>query len=219
MIFSGGFYFPEGEEHFLKLGDEVASYQEPQRLKAFEYVRSWDRAADLGAHVGLFSAHFAKRFKEVMAFEPMPSTRDCLKRNVPDNVKILPFACGDAERSVTMRRHVLNSGGSEVLWSEERAAKVKDKFDVQMVTLDSLNLEKLDLIKIDIQGSEPAALRGAEQTLRRCKPVVLLEEKPIGGQQGSREHIVECEELMARFGYIQKELIGADRVYIRPECS
>jgi len=211
----GPLYIPDGDEHFVKLADEIEHYQEPQRTKAFEYVTNWDRAVDLGAHVGIFSRHFAKRFREVVAFEPTPETRACLEKNVPANVRIVPFACGDRERQVLFRRHIRNSGGTEMARDTNSSSSV-EHYTVKMITLDSLELESVGLIKIDIQGAEPLALRGASETLRRCRPVVLIEEKPFGGKgtNGSLEHIKESREILLSYGYREGEKVGADRIYL-----
>jgi hypothetical protein len=45
----------------------------------------------------------------------------------------------------------------------------------RLMTLDSLDLARVDFIKIDIEGMEMEALMGAKETLEKCKPVVLVE--------------------------------------------
>jgi hypothetical protein len=50
--------------------------------------------------------------------------------------------------------------------------------DVQVVRLDNLNLHDINYIKIDCEGYEYRILQGAEQTIRRCRPVVVIEQKP-----------------------------------------
>lgn len=212
----GNLYVPEGDEHFVKLGADIEHYQETQRLKAFEHVTNWNRAIDLGAHVGIFSRHFAQCFKEVVAFEPTPETRACLERNVPPNVRIVPYACGDRERDVIFRRRIKNSGGTEMARDLSTASDATLHYPARMMTLDSFHLDEVGLIKIDIQGAEPLALRGAAETLRRCKPVVLIEEKPFGGKgaNGSVEHIHESREMLISYGYREGEKVGADRIYL-----
>ena len=212
----GGLCIPEGDQHFITLGEDIVHYQEPQRLKAFEYVTDWTRAVDLGAHVGIFSRHFAQKFEEVIAFEPTQETRECLERNVPANVRIVPFACGDRDGEVLFRRHIKNSGGTEMVLDDGLKSGAFEHYTVRMITLDSLNLDRLGLIKIDIQGAEPLALRGAENTLGRCRPVVLIEEKPFGGKgsAGSTEHIVESRDILLSYGYREGEKVGADRIYL-----
>jgi FkbM family methyltransferase len=211
----GSLYIPDGDEHFAKLGNEIEHYQEPQRTKAFEYVTNWDRAVDLGAHVGIFSRHFAQLFNEVVAFEPTSETRECLKKNVPANVRVVPFACGDRDGEMLFRRNIKNSGGTEMARDADSSGRL-EYYSVRMITLDSLELDSVGLVKIDIQGAEPLALRGAAETLRRCRPVVLIEEKPFGGKgaNGSVEHIKESRDILLSYGYREGEKVGADRIYV-----
>lgn len=207
MLVSGGFHFPDNEEHFTALGDDVANYQRPQRDKAYEYVKNWRCAIDIGAHVGIFSRDFARRFERVVAFEPMPSTRECLLRNVPGNVDVKPFACGSQPGKVRMERNQRNSGGSRIV----AADAVLDKaIEAEVVTLDSFGLEGVDLIKLDVEGFEPQAILGGEQTLRRCMPVIIIEEKL---KPGNFDHVKRASELLLEFGYSKGELVGADRIY------
>jgi FkbM family methyltransferase len=207
MLVSGGFCFPDNEEHFTALGDDVANYQKPQRDKAYEYVKNWRCAVDIGAHVGIFSCDFARRFERVIAFEPVPSTRECLLRNVPGNVEVQPFACGSQPGKVRMERNKKNSGGSRIVAPD---ASVERPVDAEVVTLDSFGLEAVDLIKLDVEGFESEALLGGEQTLRRDMPVVIVEEKL---KPGNFDHVKRASELLLDFGYTKGALVGADRIY------
>lgn len=217
MQIVGDFHVPDGDRHFVHLGSEIEHYQEPQRLKALEYVTNWSRAVDLGAHIGIFSRHFAKLFQEVVAFEPTPETRACLEKNVPANVRIVPYACGDHEDVIQFRRHLKNSGCTE-LWDGEATEDSRFRYySTRMITLDSLNLDQVGLIKIDIQGAEPMALRGAAETLRRCKPVIIIEEKPVAGT--SFEHIEEARDFLLSLGFEARERVGADRIWVGGTAS
>lgn len=205
----GPLWFPAEERHFLFMGDKVAGYQRPQRDYAMSLVRDFSLAIDVGAHVGIFSRHFALRFDRVIAFEPIENLRDCLVRNVPPNVEIVGKAVGSYCGRIRMdRRSTTNSGCSFI-------ADAGD-YEVEMVTIDSLELPNLGLIKIDVQGFDHIVLHGATETLRRCRPVVLIEEKPIGGPDGPTHHIDATREIMASVGAQPAQLVGADRTYVFP---
>src|SRR5258706_82750 len=64
--------------------------------------------------------------------------------------------------------------------------------DIPMITIDSLELPVADYIKIDTEGSELNVLRGAEKTIKRCGPVIIVEQKPGHAQ---------------RFGYGEKDAL------------
>lgn len=56
---------------------------------------------------------------------------------------------------------------------------VKDpKGDVPIVTIDSYDWKDVDLLKTDCEGADTLALKGAEQTILRCKPVLIVESHP-----------------------------------------
>jgi len=219
-IMIGELYFPDTERHFQVFGDGIADYQRPQREKAFEYVQDWRRAIDLGANVGIFSRHFAEKFGEVWAIEPLRANIECLEKNVPNNVLIKKMAVGDENREVSIYLTPKSLGGAFVFDHAEVGRPPLKVIDetlmevVPMVTLDSLELDHVGLFKLDIQGSEVIALRGAEQTLKRCRPVILIEEKPVGGPDGSIEHVEIATDLLVSFGYVPKERVGADRVFV-----
>lgn len=219
LITIGGLYFPDGERHFQRFADNIADYQRPQRDRAFTYVRDWSLALDVGANIGIFSRHFAEKFEEVWAIEPLQANIECLEKNVPSNVLIKQFAIGDKTAKRTIYQTPNSLGGAFIsdddgVPTPSMTLNDKLKVEVDMVTIDSFELRTVGLIKLDIQGSEVIAIKGAEETLRRCRPVVLIEEKPLGGPTGSVTHIHEATALLLSFGMIAKELVGADRVYI-----
>lgn len=127
-------------------------------------------AVDVGAHCGLWSYHLAKAFEFVHAFEPIELHRECFRLNLPtaENVELYPFALGAEERYVAMHTTNESSGDS---W-------VKGEGDIPMRTMDSFALENVDLIKLDCEGYELFALQGGEETIRRCLPVIIVEQKP-----------------------------------------
>lgn len=221
MFLVGGLYLPDGEVHFAQFGDDLPQRQQADRENAYRYVTNWDLAVDVGAHVGIFTCAFAKRFERVLAFEPIPETRECLAANVPENVTIMPYAVGDHAEQVKMVRAKKASGGSFV-YNEATAAVVNGQVpahrfrDVEMRPLDSFDIEGVGLIKLDVQGLELQALMGARETLLRCRPVVLVEEKPLGGKGGDESHILKLAEFLIGLGMAPREKPQADRTYVFP---
>lgn len=91
------------------------------------------------------------------------------------NVHIYNVGLGDTTGSFQMEDHPNNVGHNCIL-TEERKQKTKyNVYDVQVNTLDSYNFEDVDAIKIDCEGYEYPILKGATQTIARCRPVVQLE--------------------------------------------
>lgn len=176
-----GLWLPDHERHLIewmqKVGtvvDGKPAYQHTKLQKALGYVKQFRHAVDIGGHCGLWSMHLAKKFARVTAFEPVAVHRECFARNVPDgNVTLLGCALGEKQGSVSIHTAQTSSGDS---W-------VSGDGDIPLNRLDDYELSDVDFIKADCEGYELYALRGGEQTLRRCRPCVIVEQKPGRAQK------------------------------------
>lgn len=179
----GGWQFPDGEEHLIewmgkanKLAGGRLGYQYEKLTIALSHVKEWRRAVDVGAHVGLFSYHLASRFEAVDAFEPMPTHRECFVHNVTaENVALHACALGASAGEVQMTIYPGNSGHCHIADAGEVV--------VPIATLDSYTFDDVDFLKIDTEGYELEVLRGAIETLRRCKPAIIVEQKANNGSR------------------------------------
>jgi FkbM family methyltransferase len=148
---------------------------------------------DVGAHLGFWSLYMSNIFKTVHSFEPNSETYDFLKKNTENNKNIFlyDFALGDDDSFVDMSYFGDNSGMSKV---------VKNGTSTKCTTLDSLNLIDLDLIKLDCEGFEFFVLKGAEKTIRKYQPIIVLEtnglEKVLFDLNGT-----EVNEFLSMMGY------------------
>lgn len=176
----GGWFFPAHERHMIEwlaqyndVDEGRLRYQGKKQRAVLKLCPPERRrvAVDVGAHVGLWSYYLAKEFAHVHAFEPIAEHRVCFERNViAENVLLYHSALGECEQCVSMHITPTSSGGT---WVSSVGAG-----DARMARLDTFELDDVDLIKIDCEGRELPVLQGAEQTLRRCKPVVIVEQKP-----------------------------------------
>jgi len=145
---------------------------------------------DGGAHVGHYTLLAAKRVGpegRVVSFEPDPRNRERLERNVALNgfshVTVLPFALYDSEGEVPFTRAPEGDTG-------RGAISANGAIDtVNTVRLDDVfereRIERLDVLKLDIEGAEAAALVGAAGLLERRRPAVLFEVNRISGTDDS----------------------------------
>jgi len=174
-----GWQFPDFETHLPKMLKKSvdkglpAEYQVAVRRRSIELCNKRDVALDIGANVGLWSRDLVKHFSKVMAFEPVSIFRECLEKNVQnEKLWISPFALGDQDTQGTMIITEDNSGHSHL------DPATMGTGDVKVMRLDNLNFHDINYIKIDCEGYEYRILQGAEQTIRRCRPVVVIEQKP-----------------------------------------
>lgn len=136
----------------------------------------------------------------VIAFEPMPESYRCLANNCP---AAITYQLGlDHSYGHFSIRHDQNYGGAFLEWDEDGS------LPVFTVPLDTLNLKRLDFLKLDVEGFEINALAGAFETIRRCKPVMLIEVN-VGALQ--RQALIPGEL------YRQIERLGYRYEYLFPE--
>jgi len=146
-------------------------YQYGKYAAAKPHIKQFRNAVDVGGHVGLWSFFLAKDFDAVLAFEPMELHRECWRRNMEgiENAGLYECALGAEQGTVALETRTPGSSGDTQVRPGQRA--------IPMETLDSFSFQEVDLIKIDCEGYEEFVLRGAVDTLQRCKPCVIVEQK------------------------------------------
>jgi FkbM family methyltransferase len=139
---------------------------------------------DIGAHDGLLTLPFAALpGSRVLAFEPLPSAFARLQAacaGLP-NVELRQEALGDHIGQATLTMPLLD-GVPQEQWAStakgyagfgERVTEAS--FTVPLRTVDEFGLADLTGVKLDAEGAEYEILRGARETLLRCRPVLTLE--------------------------------------------
>lgn len=129
-------------------------------------------AIDTGANIGSHTVAYAERAGAVYAIEANPEAYECLMHNTEEvlNVYRLKYALSDTVGVAYIRRDPNNPGASYL----GETGTSSDA--IPCSTLDRLfTTEKIDFIKLDIEGYEYKALLGARGILERCKPVIVCE--------------------------------------------
>ncbi len=172
---------------------------------------------DIGANIGVFSLFFGKHAKEVIAFEPFPNNcialRENIKRNSLDNVRICCTAVSDknGRAQLYFPEYADNDTSTTALAS---LGKVDTPTGVRVTdvavatidkAIDEYGLPLPDVIKIDIEGAEYAALVGMQQTLKKSRASLFIEIHP---SQIMALGASECElyDLLLEYGYSYKEI-------------
>ena len=145
---------------------------------------------DVGAHIGYFSMKASPcvgKSGHVLAFEPNPETllllRDNVTANHADNVIVEPIACTEHEQTLTLYAGPpSNTGMSSLAQDNVPVEGAPKSYTVPCRPIDDvvreLKLNRVDAIKIDVEGAEVGVLRGAMATLRRFHPIVVVEVVP-----------------------------------------
>jgi FkbM family methyltransferase len=162
-------------------------------------------AVQAGGNVGVWPLHLAKYFNMVHTFEPDSVNYACLMRNVAakTNISAMRAALGARESEATVLRQAGNSGATRII----------EGSGVHVITLDSLGLSDVDLLQLDIEGYELFALKGAEQTILKYSPLIVLELKGHGEKYGYDDDQV-IDWLRVR-GYQQVGIAHRDIIFKR----
>lgn len=201
-----GLWLPDGETHLTawmdqrnEIIDGKPTYQHHKLQAALAHVKQWRGAVDVGAHCGLWSMHLGKRFEMLHAFEPVAAHRACWEKNMEGRGGLLyPVALGEQEGKVAIRTAPDSSGDS---W-------VDGEGDIPLKRLDDYLLRDIDFIKLDCEGYELFALRGAEQTLIRCRPCVIVEQKPGRAQKFNLAETAAVDYLQGLGAKLRKVMSG-----------
>lgn len=149
-------------------------------LHLLEFLCSRDKdAIDVGANDGSYVHYLRRHARRVIAFEPMPSLADALRVKFRHGVDVRSIALSDRAGSVELHMPVVDgvtvTGCSTVSPTASATYPDHRAIEVPMATLDSVYDGQVGFIKIDVEGHEQAVLDGARQTIRRCRPRLLVE--------------------------------------------
>jgi FkbM family methyltransferase len=212
MKFSDGVAFPDEDDFMVKeFARTKGRYQFDHLDAAFRHVENFDVALDGGAHVGLWTRELSRLFRQVIAVEPSKDTCEALRKNVTywglTNVVVHRVALGREVGLVSMAldREQAARGNTGGRYTAPGG-------DVPRVTIDSKNVQALGFLKLDVEGSEYAALLGATETLARCRPVVLFEEKHLGERYYGHAPGA-TQEFLRQQGYRLLERVGCDEIW------
>jgi len=176
-----------------------------------EELRAGDTVLDVGGHVGVHALGAARRLRElgggrVIAFEPTPDSAAAIRAGAARNglaVEVAEAALGEEEGEIEVRGDPRYSAHDAGVRSQFGDGEVIARAPV--TTLDAWaeehRLERLDVVKIDIEGAEILALRGMRGSLARLKPRLLaIEVKDVVMERGPGDER-QLHSLLGECGY------------------
>jgi len=195
---SNGWWLPDQDTFFVNRPD----YESLDYAALQPYLSQRRTAVDVGAHVGYWSRRLAADFEFVVAYEAEPVHAACHARNIANpNVMLHEIALSDHAGTVNFVTTILNSGMSHVSDSGDA---------IPCETLDSYNLDHVDLIKIDVEGHELAVLQGAAQTILQNRPVIFIE--ILNHTPAYLRNRID--QLFAQWNYVQSARIAENYIYV-----
>jgi FkbM family methyltransferase len=176
---SGRYWMPKGSDYALPW--DLAEQQRRIYGTGQRSVQPGDIVLDCGANVGVYTrVALAAGAKQVIAIEIAPENLECLRRNFPEEIRqgrvvIYPKGVWDKDDFLTLSVDPQNSAADSVVM---RSGTAQEGPRVPLTTIDKivgeLQLERVDYIKMDIEGAEQNALKGARSTLAKFHPRLAL---------------------------------------------
>ncbi|SCK28565.1 methyltransferase, FkbM family [Streptomyces sp. ScaeMP-e48] len=148
---------------------------EPELRRLADFCPPGSTAVDIGGWYGPWSRRLARRCAEVVTVEPVPHLADHLRRTLPPNVRVVQGAATDREGGTVQLWFPEGDDGDRGVSSLERRDIHAHSVDVPSLTIDGLGLHGVGFVKMDVDGGEVAALRGAAELLRQDRPALLVE--------------------------------------------
>ncbi len=217
----GTYWIPSGDRFVLPFN--LAE----QELKIYgtgpQDVHDGDVVLDCGANVGVFTREALNHgASKVIAIEPAPENLESFRRTFKDEIAsgrvvLVPKGVWDKDDVLTLHIDKNNTAADTfVIERKETTSDVK----VPLTTIDKLvaelKLPRVDYIKMDIEGAEPNALRGAHDTIAKWKPRISISayhqpDHPVIIPQIIREtrpdYTMECGPCAEAHGHIRPDIL------------
>jgi FkbM family methyltransferase len=169
-------------------------YYEPELPLLEKILSPGETFVDAGANIGIYTLVASKIVGDagrVIAFEPSAQSFPVLQRNIAlndlKNVVTFPFAL--AERSGQARLYRgpnpgLNSLGNDPCWKQRDPSWKEGAEEIATEQLDRVlqraAVDRVDVVKLDVQGAEELVLRGAMKNISSTRPLIIFEIFPEG---------------------------------------
>lgn len=195
---------------------------EPELVWIKEYLNSNAVIFDIGANVGTFLYQFENKLKHqnIYAFEPNKKLNIRLKRLFP-SMNISSVALSDENTTAQFKvpiikgKMVASRGTLNTLYKEKDEENSYTE-TVEVVKLDdwakSKNIQKIDFIKIDVEGNEMKTLFGGKETIQKFRPTLMVEMEQRHHEQSIWNEISEVESWGFDANYLNRKTFTLEKL-------
>tara|TARA_B100001063_G_C16728738_1_gene537998 strand:- start:741 stop:1367 length:627 start_codon:yes stop_codon:yes gene_type:complete len=200
-----GFWVPSNDIHIEQWKSGQPFTQNKCLLKFLDYCntknKNFNTVIDIGAWCGTWAKAIEPYAKKVIAFEPDETHFECLQRNCTINCDPRMEAVGAEIKEISLTEDDFT-----------QAKRIDKQGNIKMTTLDNMNYQDVDLIKIDVEGYEMEVLKGATKTLESVQ-YLMIELNNNTKKYGSSN--VEIEKHLSSLGYKLLMDQWPDKVFYR----
>jgi FkbM family methyltransferase len=172
-----GEYNADETEFIIKLAEEAEN-------KTDDHIV----VLDIGANIGCISQALEYEGFETISFEPQPEVFNLLKKNMTGICYNLGLG---SKTEVAKMPKIRYDDKNNVGGMSMGTASVLGTIDVPVRTLDSFGFTNVGLMKIDVEGYEEEVLRGAVETIARCKPILYIEDDRVSKSTSLHAYLTE----------------------------
>jgi len=181
-------------------------------------IKKGDVVLDIGANIGYYAVLFAEKVGKkgkVIAIEPDPINFEILQKNIKENklfnVVAVQAAVGNENKKMKIFESKENFGDHR-LWQNPSKSPFdkRETVDIFCRRLDDLlkelEYQKIDFIKMDVQGFESFVIEGGEKIIEKNKPIIFFEYWPWGNKKAGSD----IKKMMEFFRKIYKKIFWVD---------
>lgn len=175
--------------------------------RVLPFVKKRGVVIQAGGNCGVWPRRLAREFETVYTFEPHPANFAALAFNTASMLNVVRFqaALGNVPQLIKLELapHEKNNGG---------AFYVQPGGYVPTLRLDDMGFESCDLLYLDIEGFELPAIMGADDLIKKTKPVIAVEDKGLSEKYGFKQGAISA--WLADLGYREAVRFHRDIVFI-----
>ena len=185
-------YHPGGCKFYVDVVDKRVTpvdtfnfdmYEKDDSEMLFKLINDGDTIFDIGANIGWYSNHLAKKFPNstIYSFEPIPETfnqiRANTKLNGAMNIRLNNLALSSKKEKLTFYYSPTVTGASSSQNITENQSMTKLELEAETIDnfIISNSIDKLDFVKCDVEGAEYFVYQGGLETFKHKKPIIFTE--------------------------------------------
>jgi FkbM family methyltransferase len=174
-----------------------------------EYTIPNTNAIDIGAFIGTHTLTLSDSVKNgtVYSFEPQPWAYNAIKCSLNENEikNVVLKNVGISDKKDMIKFCSDSTGGSTICHEKKKKiSKWKYVYNIDILSIDSMKLKNISIIKIDVEGHELKVLNGAKDTIKRNKPTIIIE---VWNKKDKRN---EFKKMMKNMNYKVSHISGDD---------
>ena len=198
---------------------------EPHMHRIFEkYINNESIVLEGGCHIGTHTLRLGLLGKRVLSFEPMITSNTILRKNLKmnkiTNVTVYNEGLSNKSDVAYFQWIGYNNPGGSGLTNNPMGKPNYEKnintsnYPVNLITIDSLQLDKLDFIKLDVEGYEINVIEGALDTIKKCNPIITMEVWENFNGKYSLQHATSRFKILLDIGYTIHQIQGPDFLFL-----